>query len=1019
MPADSSTLLSQQTVTLTGSVRDNLNGILSGATITNLSTGKSTMSSGSGTFSIDAAKRDTLVASYIGYQDFIWQHTDRLNYDVVLTPVVGSLNDVVVTGFGRRQTQSSVVGAISSVDVAQLQHPVANLNTMLAGRIAGIIGVQRSGLPGSNSADIWIRGIQTFGNNPSGPLVIIDGVQGRDINNYDPEDIQSFSILKDASATAMYGSQGANGVILITTKRGSPGKSQIMAQYIEGFTNFTKMPKMADAGTYMRLKNEAQIASGIAPSYSQAYIDSTESVTADHFVYPNVDWFNQVLKKNARFRKANVSSTGGTENTQYYVALTYYNESSMIKTDPDQKLYDANTLFQRYNFTSNVDMKWTKTTRFSLSIGGYISEFNEPGAGAGSAFSNSMNASPVLAPAFYPGNLRAGVARGNSSSPNPWADVAMSGYSNTYNSQINSTAVLQQDLGFWVKGLSANAQYSFDNKNTSTSGRRLNRSVWYVNQVTPYNPDGSLNFGPPQITGSDDLVFSQGNSGNRQNTFQATLSYNRTFGDHNVTGMLVYFQRSTMDPFDGDLLDYIPRRQQNYAGKAAYTYKGKYLFEFNLGYNGSEDYVPSKRFGWFPAPGIGWIVSKEAFFEPLSKVFQYFKLRYSNGLSGAPGTGKRFGYATLVTTGANGYTFGSGSGSQGYNGVNILQYGADVTWAVAHTQDWGWDFHTLNGQLQFVLDYWYSYRTKVFLDRGDFPAFAGLQYQPVGNVGIVKASGFDAQVTLTPFTIGRNMTLGFNGTATYSINSLQKNASPPVADPYQSPIGQYTNRIMGYVAEKLFQSEAEIANSPDQRPLGGNPRPGDIKYKDLNGDGTINQYDQTVISNGDVPKWIFGAGFNYTLGNFYVSAFFQGNLGSYRTISGNARSPFSGSSLGADDGNVFAMVTDRWTPENPVERPFYPRLGFGGPANNNNAVASTWWVRDISFVRLKTANVGYNFKNHKWMNHMSMKNLQVYLDGINLWYWSPFKLWDPELNTGNGNSYPNVRQLSIGIRANF
>ncbi|ANI90074.1 hypothetical protein A9P82_12735 [Arachidicoccus ginsenosidimutans] len=1012
----------QQNVTVTGTVHDNLGAILGGVTVTNLNTGKVVLTSGSGTFSIAATQGDSLKATYIGYQDFVWRFTNNLNENIVLSAIPGSLNDVVVTGFGQRQKQMSVVGAVSSVNVAELQHPVANMSTMLAGRIAGLIGVQRSGLPGSNSADIWIRGIQSFGGNPSGPLIIIDGVLGRNINDYDPEDIQSFSILKDASATAMYGSQGANGVILITTKRGSSAKAQIMGQYIEGYTDFTKLPKMADAGTYLKLKDEAQIASGIAPQYSQAYIDSTLSPTADHYVYPNVDWFKQVLNNHSRNRKANVSATGGSENTQYYVSLDYYDETSMIKTDPNQTLYDASTIFQRYNFTSNVDMKWTKTTKFSLSLAGYISEFNQPGNGATSAFINAMNASPVLVPAYYPGNLRAGVARGNTPSPNPWTDVAMSGYSNIYDAQINSVAVLQQDLGFWLKGLSASAQYSFDNESISNNQRTMNRSAWYVNQVQPYNSDGSLNYGgvPQNTGGSDNLVFAQSNSSNRRNSFQAILNYDRTFGeDHHVTGMLVYLQTSSMDPTQTSYLAYLPQHMQNYAGKVAYTYKNKYTFEFNLGYNGSEDYAPSKRFGWFPAPGVGWVVSNEKFFKPLSGIFQYFKLRYSNGLSGAPGTGARFGYATLVTTDANGYTFGSGTSSQAYNGVNISQYGASVGWAIAHTQDWGWDFHTLNDHLQFVLDYWYSHRTKVFLTRSDFPNYAGLQYQPVGNVGVVNASGLDGQVTLTPINIGHNMTLGFNGTVTYSINSLQKNALPPVRDPYQSPIGQYTNYVTGYIAEGLFTSQAEIDNSADQSGVGGNPRPGDLKYKDLNGDGVINQYDQTKISNGDVPKWIFGAGFNYTWGNFYASVFFQGNLGSYRTLSDNARSPFNGSSLGADDGNVFAIVTDRWTPDNPNPNAFYPRLGFGPSANNNNNVNSTWWVKSIAFVRLKTADIGYNIKNTKWMKSMGMRNLQIYFDGLNLCYWSPFKLWDPELNTGNGNVYPNTRNLSIGVRANF
>ncbi|AYD49454.1 TonB-dependent receptor [Arachidicoccus soli] len=1008
----------QKTV-ITGTVRDNLDAILSGATVKNLSTGKTILTNGSGAFSIEATKGDSLSASYIGYDSYTWSFKNQLNYDISLNAQAGSLNDVVISGFGQKQKLISVVGSQTTVDARELQHPVANMSTMLAGRVAGLIGVQRSGLPGSNSADIWIRGIQTFGSNPSGPLIIIDGVQGRSLDNYDPEDIKSFTILKDASATAVYGSLGANGVILITTKRGSSGKSKIMAQYLQGITQFTKTPELANAGEYMNLKNEAELASGYAPSYSQDYIDSTLSPTANHYVYPNVNWLDQVFNKNSFNKKLNVSATGGSENTQYYVSLDYYDESSMIKQDPSQSLYNPNTRYQRYNFTSNVDMKWTKTTKFSLSISGYTSNFNQPGvggiggAGATAAFSNSLSASPVRVPANYPGDLVAGVAEGATPSPNPYALVTQTGYDNIYQSQISSTAQLSQDLDFWVKGLSANVQYSFDTHNQNENNRSRTRSLYYLNQAQPYNADGSLNL-TEVLSGSDNLNFAINNSGNRQNTLQGIINYDRTFGNSHVSGLLVYNQLSSLNPFDGNYLTNIPSHQQNYAAKASYSYKNKYFFEFNLGYNGSEDYAPTKRYGLFPAPGVAWVLSNENFFKPLSKIFQYFKIRYSDGLAGAPGTGIRFGYLTLVTNGAKGATFGQAGSTTGYSGVNISQYGANVQWAVAHTRDLGLDFNTVNNHLQFVLDYFHSHRTKVFLTRADFPDYAGLQYNPVGNYGVVDAAGFEGQITLKPLQIGRKMTLGGYGTFTYNQNKLMQDDEPRYSDPYQDRKGQSILAGYGYVAEGLFQSQSEIDNSADQSAV-GNPRPGDIKYKDLNGDGVINQYDQTKITNGDVPRWEFGAAINFTYSDFYISAFFQGNMGAQRELSGVAQSPFNAS----DDGNLFAIANDRWTPENPLSHPFYPRLGYGQNANLNNSVPSTWWVKDISFIRFKTLDVGYNIRNKKWLNAAALSNVQIYFDAINLCYWSPFKLWDPELNTGDGDTYPNTRNLSIGIRINF
>ncbi|MGF7229751.1 SusC/RagA family TonB-linked outer membrane protein [Arachidicoccus sp.] len=1013
---DSSAKTIFQQINITGTVHDNLNAILSGASVTNVRTGKSTLTNGSGRFTIEAAKGDSLKASYIGYQDYLWQFNNSLNYDIVLSATAGSLNDVVVTSFGQRQKRMSIVGAVSTVDVQELQHPVANLSTMLAGRIPGVIGVQRSGLPGSNSADIWIRGIQSFGNSPSGPLILVDGVQGRDIDSYDPEDIESFTVLKDAAATAMYGSLGANGVILITTKKGAVGKINLMAQYLQGFTQFTKTPKMADAGEYMNLKNEALIASGLLPSYTQDYIDSTLSPTANHFVYPNVDWIKQVFNNHSYNRKFTISARGGSESVRYYAALDYYDESSMIKTDPSEKLYNPSTLYKKYNFTSNVDMNWTKTTKFSLYISGYVSDLNQPdgtGSRAGVAFGETMAASPVRIPPFYPGNLQSGSPT-NWQRYNPWGQATQTGFADNYTAQISSTLHLNQDLSFWLKGLSFNALYSFDTHNINYHWRNRTRSVWYLNQAQPYNPDGSLNL--TQIfQGSDNMSFGISNDGNRQTTLQGILNYSRTFGDHQVAAMLAYNQLSAMSPFDGNYLNNFPNRTQNYAGKVDYIYKDKYMLEFNVGYNGSKDYAPDKRYGWFPVPAVGWIVSDEKFFKPLSGVFQYFKIRYSNGITGAPGTGSAFGYLTFVTTGGRGYTFGKTGADRGYSGVNISQYGANVQWAVAHTQDLGIDFHTANDHLQVVFDYWYSYRTKVFLNRQDFPDYAGLQYQPNGNYGTVKASGFDGQITLTPLQLGHNMTLGFNGTVTCTADRLINDDAPQYPFPYYNHRGQELLANFGYVAEGLFQSQAEINNSADQSAL-GNPRPGDIKYKDLNGDGVINQFDQTVISKrGDVPDWILGFGLNYTWGNFYVSAFFQGNEGSYRELSGIAQLPFNN----ADDGNLYAIASDHWTPENPNSHAFYPRLGYGATANLNNSVPSTWWVKNIGFIRFKTLDIGYNIKNTKWMQKMSMKNLQIYFDGMNLCYWSPFKMWDPEMNTGDGSTYPNTRDLSLGIRINF
>jgi len=1005
---------SQTVITVSGVVKDKLDVPIPGVSVVIQNKPNSgTTTDAKGEFKLQANSNDVLVFSHTGYIELIRPINNTLVMEVIMDAKAGSLEDVIVTSYGGKQKKISVVGAQATVSAKDLQHPVANLSTMLAGRVAGVVGVQRSGLPGSNSADIWIRGIQTFGGNPAGPLVIIDGVQGRDLNSIDPEDIESFTILKDASSTAVYGSLGANGVILINTKKGKAGKIKLMMNYNHGITSFTKVPEMADAKTYMELKNEALIASGQAPQFTQEYIDSTLSGTANPYRFPNVDWLDMLFRDYSFNKRLNLSATGGSENAKYYTSIAYYDETSLLQTDPKVD-YDATTLFRRFNYTSNIDLSLTKTTKLGLYINGYITNFIEPGDGAVQAFSQAMNASPVFYPPMYPGNLVAGVAYGTTPSPNPWAAVTQTGYVKRFQSKINSTIYLTQDLSFITKGLTARGMYSYDVWNESWERRLRRRSLYYLNQADPYLPDGGLNL-DQTLEGSDELSFSSSNNGNRQFTAEFQVSYDRYFGDHHVYSTVAYNQRSQIYPFSGNLTDYIPFRQQNVAGKITYGYNDKYFAEFTAGYNGSENFAPANRFGFFPSIGVGWVISKEKFFDPLANIFQYFKIRYSNGIAGAPGTGARFGFLTLVTPNARGIAFGAPGGVTSYSGVNISQYGADVRWATAHTQNLGIEFNVLRDKLSFVVDYFRSHRTGVFLTRADFPDYAGLQYNPVGNYGILDVAGFDGTIELHPVSLSKKVSVSFRGNFTYNTDVLRENRQAPYADPYQERRGQNLLARFGYVAEGIFQSQKEIDNSPSQEALGGNPRVGDLKYKDLNGDGVIDQYDQTKISRWDVPNFVYGFGANINVGRFYLSVFFQGISGASRLMSGNAAMPFSG---GGNDGNVFMMSLDRWTEENRAERPWFPRLGWGNNATANNTVASTWWVKDIDFIRLKTVDFGYNIPTAPFKK-IGLSSARIYFSGVNLLYWSKFKLWDPELNTANGNTYPNTRNLSIGLQANF
>ncbi len=1024
----------QGPVTITGLVKDKLNKPLEAVSIQVLGTqrGTSTDSLGKFTIKLDNPKQQ-LHFSRVGYVAQTIGSTNSFYIEITMDAVEGSADEVVVVGYGQ-QKKISLVGAQSTVNVDDLKEPVANLSASLAGRLAGLVGVQRTGLPGTNGADLYIRGISTFvGNgNDAGPLVIVDGVQGRNIDAFDPEDIASFTILKDASATAIYGVAGANGVILIQTKKGKIGKPVLMFNYNEGVNSFTKTPSLTNGQQYMTLRDEAEVASGFQPDYSQAYIDST---VAGHqpYLYPNVNWMKALFNNLADSRRANFSARGGTENTTYYVSMAYYDETSLMKTNGlDQ--YNANTRYRRYNFTSNIDMNWTKTTKFELGIQGYISNTNYPGVpsasnniGSVSSTSNApqqifgdvMQTNPVLYPIMYPGNIVPGVSSAGAQ-PNPYSELTQTGYQTVFSSQVYTNARITQDLSPLVKGLSAYAMYAFDVLDSQTVANTRQRSSYLIDKTTPYNPDGSPNLDLIS-EGSDNLSFADGNGGNRQNYLEAAVNYDKNFNTKNhITGLILYNQRSYTQAFPTSLTAALPYRSEGLAGRVTYGWSDKYFGEFNFGYNGSENFAPQKQFGFFPSFGAGWVISKEKFFEPVKDVLQFLKIRYSNGWVGSGGISqnnnvRRFGFLTLVSNQATGYTFGNGVNNTSYNGIAITDYGTDVTWARSHKQDVGIELKTLNNKVSLTVDYFNELRTGVFLQRASLASYAGFINDPWSNLGVISNKGFDGTMDVTPIAIGPTI---WTAHATFSWNrdKVIQNDDPVQPFPYMEHRGVNYKSDFGYVAEGLFTSQQEIDNAPSQAPL-GNVRVGDIRYKDLNGDGKIDANDVRRIGNGNVPNLVYGIGFNVQWKQWNFGVFFQGIKGAQQQLSGDGIFPFN-NSTGAERSNLYTAAESRWSPETPNPHAFYPRLAYGNSENSNNDVASSWWEKSIDFLRLKTMDFGYTLPKGT-LKSIGLKNARIYVQGVNLLYWSSFKLWDPELETSNGALYPNSRNITTGIQVNF
>lgn len=1001
-------------ITITGIVRDRLDKPVEAVTV-RVSNNPSALAitDGSGRYTVKANKQSALEFSHVSFKTQVLQVGSSLEINVTLEAAEGNVNEVVVVGFGR-QKKISLVGAQSSVNVEELKQPVASITNVLAGRIAGVVGVQRSGEPGRDFSEIWIRGISTFtGTNSAAPLILVDGVE-RSLNSIDPEDIASFSILKDAAATAVYGVRGANGVVLVKTKGGKAGKTAFVVNYNQGLTTFTQIPEMANGLTYMKLANEALANSGQSPRFSQAYIDNTAKGD-DPIVYPNVDWIRALFNDRGNNRRVNVSATGGTDKANYYVSLAYYDEKGLLKTDGLEK-YNADTRFKKFNFTSNTNLTLTKTTKFELGIQGYITNANYPAVSSSTAFQSAMALSPVIFPIMYPGNKVPGI---NASGPdgadrNPYADITRRGFQTVFGNQVYTNARVNQDLGFWVPGLTFTSMFSFDTYNSQTITRGKREDTWFVNQNQPYNPDGSLNLFKTW-TGENTLGYSRSNGGDRRFYTETALNYAKDFGQHSVSGMLLYNQSDFLNAFAGDLIASIPYRFRGIAGRGTYSYKGRYFGELNFGYNGSENFAPSERYGFFPSYGIGWVVSEEPFFEGAGRFIQFLKLRFSDGTVGSGSGGRRFGYQTFVNGSAAGYTFGGPTARVGYNGVAISEYGVDVTWSTARKSDLGIEFKTLNNNLSVVVDLFKERRTGVFLQRGTLSDMVGVISNPYANLGVIENKGIDMTVESLPLKIGAT-TWNLRGNLTFNRDKVIENDQPDAVHPWMNRRGTNLNATYGLIALGLFTDEHEIETSADQSALGGRPRPGDIRYKDLNGDGVINSYDEAQIGRGTIPAVTYGFGLNMNWKGFSIGAFFQGAGQVDRYISGDGIIPFANGAA-ADRSNLFAIAEDRWSVDNPNPNAFYPRLGWGA-ANNNNNRASSWWVKDVSYLRLKTAELTYTLPA-SLLERFSVKNTRIYLQGYNLLTFSKFKLWDPELGTSNGAMYPNVTTVSAGIQMNL
>ena len=1004
---DARSMISEQVgIRVSGTVLDKEKNPLPGVNITVVGQADfaGTITDMDGHFYINVeSKESELEISYVGFKTQRVKVGNNINFNVILEEDVETLEEVVVTGYGS-QKRMSVIGSIETLEPSRLQvGSTRSLSNNLAGQIAGVIAVQRSGEPGYDSSNFWIRGIASFSGTQE-PLVLVDGIE-RDLNNIDPAEIESFSVLKDASASAMYGVRGANGVIVINTKRGKIGAPTVNFHVEQSISQPTQLPEFIGAADYMELLNEIKEDKTHLP-YSQEQIDRTRN-GYDKDLYPDVNWLDAITKDYAYSTRANLTVSGGSDFLRYSLVGSYFGEKGIMETDHELP-YDTGTKLTRYNLRANVDLDLTKTTLLRVNVGGYLQTLRKQSYATNSIFSEAFTTVPFVHPTEYSDGTIPVVTNRQ----NPWANLTQRGYSTETASQIQSLFAIEQNLKMITPGLKAKVTFSFDRWNKSTMTRSKNPTFYNVS--TGRDVEGNL-LHTILSYGDESLGHSNGGEyGNSRVYFEGTLSYTRTFGNHDIDALFLYNQQSYDDG------SYQPYRKQGIAGRLSYTYDSRYVAEVNFGYNGSENFAKGKRFGFFPSLALGWLVSSESFMEPFLDTVSKLKLRASIGKVGNDNIGgRRFAYITTLNTGADSYNWGD-TGQIGRTGISEGEVGvSNLTWETALKENIGFELGLWNA-FELQVDLFKEKRTNIFMQRKVIPSQTGFLNSPWANYGKVTNRGVEFSLNYGK-QINKDWYVGVRSNFTYAINRIDEYDEPEsVIGTYKGITGRSLNTLYGLQAERLFTEDDFDENGnlkfgiPTQEVGSDKVRPGDIKYKDMNGDGIITDADEGFIGGTVDPRIVYGWGGNIRYKNWDLNFFFQGTGDTYRIIGGSEYFiPGSGQGL---MGNIYSNYNDRWTEENPSQDVFWPRLSES--PNKQNYRASTWWKENMRFMRLKNLEIGYSLP--KSVNDkMHTKSIRLYLSGNNLFCLSPFDLWDPELETSDGLQYPAMRSVMVGIDLNF
>ncbi len=1023
----------QQAGKITGTVVDQVGEPVIGATIIvdgkNASQGA--ISDMDGHFAVAAKPGQKLRVSYLGYETKVV--VAKSGMVVKMEESSTTLKDVEVVAYGT-QKKVTVTGAITSIKGEELTRtPVSSVSQVLAGQLTGVSSVQYSGEPGNDEATLYVRGKGTWGD--CSPLIQVDGVtvDASFMNDIDPEEIESVTVLKDASATAVFGVEGANGVVLITTKRGEEGKAKITASVSGSILMPNRPVEQANSLEYVQYHNMMRTYDGVSPDFSDVVVQKFADGN-DPIRFPSMRWTDYLMKKSSMQTKANVNISGGTKKVKYFISAGMYTQGGLFKEFAQD--YDAGYNYSRFNYRSNLDINVTNTTKISVNISGSVDNVSRPLIGSTDALMKQIYYSSPFSSAGVVDDKLILTATDYSdltlpfTGSNPMSSWYGKGYYKTGANRMAVDLALNQKLDFITKGLSFSIKGAYNSNFTVT--KQGSASIPTYTPVVQYDELGNIMMDEssyPVLKYKQSGAFSRAkvstSAGRSRNWyFDARLSWNRKFGLHSVSALLLYNQKKTYYP--GGDYNLIPKGTLGIVGRITYDWNNRYMAEFNVGHNGSETFAESNRYGTFPAFSAGWNVSEEKFFEPLKKVVNYMKIRASWGLvgNGNIGSSYRFYYTPdLYSINGNGPFFGVNLNSQVKASTEGLKHNAEVTWEKAFKQDYGIDMNFLDSRLKANFDYYMERRTDIFCQDQTAPVVIGFTV-PYANLGETKSWGWEVSLKWND-KIGKNFRYWVGANLSYNQNEIIEKKETPYSNAYRMLKGHRIGadktagyKFFGYLSENTAADYIRKYGTTLPTQLISDLRQGDCTYVDLNGDGKIDSDDVTLeMGYTEDPEYTIGINFGFSWKRLSFNTQWTGAWNVSRVLGGVFRYPFYTASTFEQGGLLKYQVENSWTEENPDPNAKYPRVSLDHGKVNNYQNTDLYSV-DAKYLRLKTLQISYDCL-FPFIKRLGVSSLQLSLSGYNLLTFTPFIWGDPETRVDDCPFYPLQRTYTATLKVGF